>query len=173
MLIGALIAHYAYATNGGKEHCACLPDLIIERYFYLAILHIGWHSCCEDCTSLLTAELGLILTESADIDVVGILKDTYLLRSDVAKDADSETRTGEGMASDEMFGHAELTSHTTHLVLKEPLQRFAELQMHLLWQSAHVMMALDNLSGDVKTLYAVGIDGALCEPFCTCYFLWR
>ena len=43
--------------------------------------------------------------------------------------------------------------------------------MHLLWQSAHVMMALDNLSGDVKTLYAVGIDGALCEPFCTCYFL--
>ena len=36
--------------------------------------------------------------------------------------------------------------------------------MHLLGQSAHVMMALDDFSSNVQTFDAVGIDGALGKP---------
>ena len=33
------------------------------------------------------------------------------------------------------------------------------------------MVALDNHARDAKALYAVGIDCALCQPFCVGYFL--
>ena len=69
------------------------------------------------------------------------------------------------MAGDEVFGHPELASHAAHLVLEQPLQRLAELEVHLLGQSAHIMMALDDHPGDAEALDAVGVDGALGKPF--------
>ena len=68
------------------------------------------------------------------------------------------------MTGDEVFGHAELATDTTNLVLEEPLQRLAELQVHLLRQSADIVMALDDLTRDVERLDAVGVDGTLCQP---------
>ena len=68
------------------------------------------------------------------------------------------------MTRNEMFGHTELTAHTAYLVLEQPLQRFAELQVHLLGKSADIMVALDDLARDVERLDAVGIDGALSQP---------
>ena len=43
--------------------------------------------------------------------------------------------------------------------------------MHLLRQSANVMVTLDNHARDAKTLYAVGVDGALSQPFGVGYLL--
>ena len=68
------------------------------------------------------------------------------------------------MAGDEMLRHTELTSHTTHLVLEQPLQRLTELQAHLLRQSTHVVVALDDLACNIQALNTVGIDGPLCQP---------
>ena len=68
------------------------------------------------------------------------------------------------MAGDEMLRHTELTPHTTHLVLEQPLQRLAELQAHLLRQSSHIVMALDDLARDVQRLDTVWIDGTLRQP---------
>ena len=69
------------------------------------------------------------------------------------------------MTGDEVLGHAQLTTHATYLVLEQPLQGLAQLQVHLLRQSSHVMVALDDLTRDVQRLDTVGIDGALCQPF--------
>ena len=63
-----------------------------------------------------------------------------------------------------MLRHAHLTAHAAHLVLEQPLQGFAELKVHLLWQSAHVVVALNHLARDVERLDAIGIDGALGQP---------
>ena len=68
------------------------------------------------------------------------------------------------MACNEMLRHSELTTYAAHLVLEQPLQRFAELQVHLLGQSADVVMALDDLTRNVQRLNAVRIDGALGKP---------
>ena len=87
-----------------------------------------------------------------------------LLAGDVAEDADGETGTREGMTADEGVGHPEFTAHTAHLVLEEPAKGLAELEFHLGRQAADVVVALDDLAGDVETLDAVGIDGALGQP---------
>jgi hypothetical protein len=68
------------------------------------------------------------------------------------------------MALDEVFGHLQLTTYTAHLVFEEPLEGFAELEVHLLRQSANIVMALDDLPRDVERLNAVGVDGALGKP---------
>ena len=47
MLVGALVAHNANTAHGGQEHCACLPNLVVERYLYLAVGHLGGHSRCQ------------------------------------------------------------------------------------------------------------------------------
>ena len=70
------------------------------------------------------------------------------------------------MAGDEVLGHAHGASHTTHFVLEEPLQRFAEREVHLLGKSAHIVVALDDLTRDVEAFDAVGVDGSLRQPAC-------
>ena len=69
------------------------------------------------------------------------------------------------MTGDQMLRHSQLTTHTTHLVLKQPLQRFTELQVHLLGQTAHIMVTLDHLTRDIQRLDTVGIDRTLSQPF--------
>ena len=136
ILVGAFVAHHAYAPHIGEQDGACLPYLVVESP----------------------------VAEALDEDVVGILQDAHLLGCDGAEDAHGQSRSGEGMASDEVFGDAELSAHAAHLVLEEPLQRLAQLEVHLLGQSAHVVMALDDLARDVEALDAVGVDGALGKP---------
>ena len=92
------------------------------------------------------------------------MQDAHFLGGDVAQYAYGQSRSGERMAGDEMLRHAHLTAHAAHLVLKQPLQGLAELQVHLLGQSAHVVVALDYLARNVERLDAIGIDGALGQP---------
>ena len=70
-----------------------------------------------------------------------------------------------------MLGHLELAAHTAHLVLEQPLERLAQLEMHLFGQSTYVVVALDDLTRDVERLYAVGVYRALCEPTRICNLL--
>ena len=50
------------------------------------------------------------------------------------------------MTRNEVLGHAQLSAHAAYLILEEPLQRFTQLQVHLLGQTTHVMVALDDLA---------------------------
>ena len=142
VLIGALIAHHAHRADSGEQNDACLPHLIIQR------LAVGVD----------------IIAQSADVDVVGVLQYAHLLGRDVAENADGQAGTREGMSGNQVLGHTKLAPNAAHLVLKEPLQRLAELEVHLLGQSADVVMALDDLARDVQALDAVGVDGALGQP---------
>ena len=47
MLIGALVAHNAHTADSGQKHGACLLNLVVERYLYLAVGHLGGHSGCQ------------------------------------------------------------------------------------------------------------------------------
>ena len=165
MLIGTLIAHHTHTANRREENSTCLPDLVVERNLDLAILHISRNTSGQHLASLFATQLHLVITQSANIDIISILQDTYLLRRDIAQDTHSQTRTREGVTGNQVFGHAQLATYTTHLVLKQPLQGLTQLQMHLLRQTAYIMMALDHLAGDVQRLDTVGIDRALSQPF--------
>ena len=70
-----------------------------------------------------------------------------------------------------VVGHTKLTSNASHLILKQPLQGLAELQVHLFGQAADIVMALDDLACDVEGFDAVGVDGALSQPARVCNFL--
>ena len=118
-LVCALVAHHAHALHRQQNH-ASLPNLVVE----------------------------VPVAEALDENVVGILKNFHFLASDVAEDAHCQARSGERMAADEMLGHAEFSSHAAHFILEEQSQRLAELKIHLLRQSAHVVVALDDRSCD-------------------------
>ena len=143
MLIGALVAHHSYGADGGEQHGTGLPDVVVEAR---AVRH-------------------LVVVHLLDVDIIGILQDAHLLAGDVAKDTHGETWAREGMTLDETLRHLQLIAHAAHLVLEQPFQRFAELKLHVLGQPAHVVVALDGHAGDAQALDAVGIDGALSEPF--------
>lgn len=117
--VGAFVAHDAYALNR-KEDGSCLPHFVIE----------------------------VPVTEPLDEDMVGFLQDGNLFGGDVAEDTHCKSGTGEGMTGDEAFWHSEFAAHGAHFVFEEQAQRFAEFQVHLLGQSAYVVVALDCGSGD-------------------------
>ena len=85
----------------------------------------------------------------------------YLLGSDVTQDADGQARTGERMSFDEPLGHLELVTNAAHFVFEQPLEWFAQLQLHFFGKSAYVMMTFDGHSRDAETLDTVGVDGSL------------
>ena len=68
------------------------------------------------------------------------------------------------MPSDQMLRDAQLPPHVADLVLEQPLQGLAELQLHAFRKATHVVVALYYLAGDVAALDAVGIYGALGQP---------
>ena len=150
MLIGAFISHYTDTADGREKDDTSLPDLIVERNLDVSVLHIGRYTSSQDFASLFTTKFYLILSKSSDIDIIRILQNTNLIWGDVAQDADGKTRTWEGVAGNEMLGHSQLTTHTAHLILEQPFQRFTELQVHLFRQSAHIVMTLDYLTCNIQ-----------------------
>ena len=74
------------------------------------------------------------------------------------------------MTLNQMLGHLQLVAHTAYLIFKQPLQRFAQFQLHILWQASYVMMALDGHSRYTEALYAVRVDGSLSQPSGVGYF---
>ena len=105
MLIGTLIAHNTDGTHSTQENNTCLPYLIVEGDFNLAVSHSSGNASSKDLTGFFAREFHLIIAESADIDIISILKNTNLLRSDVAQNTDSKSGAREWMTGDEMLGH--------------------------------------------------------------------
>jgi hypothetical protein len=62
---------------------------------------------------------------------------------------------------DDLVGQAELGSDGAHLVLEQRPQRLDELEVHVLGQAAHVVVALDGGGVLAAGLDDVGIQGAL------------
>ena len=142
MLIGALVAHHPHTTHGAQQDGSCLPHLVVETFAIIT-------NICEHVLN---------------VDIIGFLEYADSLAGDIAKDAHRQTRAREWMSLDETVGHAQLATHTAHLVLEQPLKRLAQLQVHFLGQSAHIMMTLDSHACDGQALDAVGVDGSLCQP---------
>ena len=140
MLVCALVAHDTHAAHSGEEHSACLPYLVVEGYLYLPVAHIGRDTSGEDTACLLAREAGLVLTQPTDIDIICVLQYAHLVGRYIPEYAHSEAGAGEGVACDEMLWHSHGAPDTAHLVLEEPFERLAERQVHLLWQSADVMV---------------------------------
>ena len=84
MLVCTLVTHNAYATDSGQQDRSGLPNLIVERHLYLAILHIGRYSGSQDTTCFFTRKANFIVAQAADIDVVGILKNANLVGGNIA-----------------------------------------------------------------------------------------
>ena len=68
------------------------------------------------------------------------------------------------MTDDEVLRYAELATNAANLVFEEPLEGFAELEVHLLGQTTHIVVGLDDLAGDIERLDTVWIDSALGKP---------
>lgn len=64
-----------------------------------------------------------------------------------------------------MFRHSELTANAANLILEQQSQRFAQTKIHLLGESADIVMAFYSGTGNRKRLDAVGINCSLREPF--------
>ena len=143
-LVGALVAHDAYALDG-KQDDSRLPYLIIQS----------------------------VATQGVDEDLVGVLKDAHFLGCDLAEDADAESGAREGMAPEEVGADAEGTAYAAHLILEEETQGLDDAEVHLLGESADVVMRLDGggRSVDRYALDDVGIDCALGEPARSLYLL--
>ena len=132
---GTLITHDTYGTVSQKD-CACLPYLVIETPLAQAVYEYG----------------------------IGLLEYGHLMGSNLTDYSNCQTGTRERMTAYEVLGNTKTTADGTDLILEEPLERLAELETHLLGQTAYVMMALDCLTGYVEALNTVRIDGTLGEP---------
>ena len=69
-------------------------------------------------------------------------------RGDVAQYAHGQTRTREGVTVDETLHHTQLTAYAAHLVLEEETQWLTQFEVHLLGETTHIVVALDDRTGD-------------------------
>src|SRR6185369_3367309 len=72
------------------------------------------------------------------------LHEADLLFRDVTKNAHSQTRTREWMASKDLLRNVQLSSDQTHFIFEQLAQRLDQLEVHLLRKSADVVMTLDH-----------------------------
>src|SRR3990172_5120055 len=102
-------------------------------------------------------------------DPVAGAQRVQLLAGDLADDADGEAGSGEGLAEDDLFRQAEGETYLAHFVLEQIAQRLDELEGHLFWQAADVVVRLDGVGsgGDgvagsrrLCTDVGLGCDGA-------------
>ena len=70
----------------------------------------------------------------------------------------------ERMAAYKLGRDAEFAAYAAHFVFEKESQRLNKPEVHLFRQSAHVVVALDDHTGDGKGLNHIGIDGALGKP---------
>ena len=69
VLVGTLITHHTYRADSREQYGTSLPNLIVERYLNLTILHISRNTGSQDAASFLTTQLHLVLTQATDIDL--------------------------------------------------------------------------------------------------------
>ena len=133
VVIGASVAHDAHGTGVGED------SKILVQVFVLA-------------------GLGDLVPE----DEVGIPEQIGLLFGDLADDTDGQAGAGEGLAGDQILGQAQLPAQLSDLVLEQQAQGLDDLlEVHVVGQAAHVVVALDDGGVAGARLDHVGVDGAL------------
>ena len=92
------------------------------------------------------------------------------LIGDFAQDPNGQARPGEGLPLHDLFGQAEGPAHLAYFIFEQLPQRFHQLEAQVVWQPAHVVVALDfhgnALAGfgihvGVRRLNHVGVQGSL------------
>ena len=133
VVIGASVAHDAHGTGVGED------SKILVQVFVLA-------------------GLGDLVPE----DEVGIPEQIGLLFGDLADDTDGQAGAGEGLAGYQVLGQTQLPAQLPDLVLEQQAQGLDDLlEVHVVGQAAHVVVALDDGGVAGARLDHVGVDGAL------------
>src|SRR4051812_32885283 len=114
--VGAVIPHDA-DRHYRQQHGERLPNLIVETGRF----------------------------DFGDNDLICVLKQLHSLGCDLAQNANGESRTGKRLTLQNLLWHAQVASDAANLVLKEILQGLDQLEIHLLRQSANVVMSLNGL----------------------------
>ena len=107
-------------------------------------------------------------TQFLDEDVIGLTQGVGIGGVDLAQDAHPQAGTGEGVAIDHVRGQAQFDADLAHLVLEQLPQGFHQPQLHVLRQTADVVVGLDDLGlagPGAGGFDDVGVDGALGQPF--------
>ena len=71
---------------------------------------------------------------------------------------DTESGSGEGLSEDHVVGKSQFLTDDTYLVLEQELDRFHELELHVIRESTDIVVCLDGAA-----LEDVWIDGTLCK----------
>ena len=133
IVIGAAVAHDAHGAHVGQHR-----EVLVH-----GALQVG---------------LGDLVPE----DEVGQAQGVQLVLGDLAQDADGKTGAGEGLAHDQILRQTQLAAQLTDLVLEEHAQGLDDLlEVHIVGQTAHIVVALDDGGVAGAGLDDVGIDGAL------------
>ena len=70
-------------------------------------------------------------------------QDVETLSGDVTDDPDGEPWAGEWLAPHDLLGQPKLLADGADFVLEQVSQRFDELEMHVVWETPDVVVALD------------------------------
>ena len=116
LLVGALVAH---DTDGldGQQAGEGLGDLVVEAR----------------------------VADLLDVDGVGVSGDGDLGLGDLTEDTDGETWAWEWVSPDELVGDAEQLTKVSDLVLEQLAEGLDELELHVVEQTADVVVGLDGL----------------------------
>ena len=95
----------------------------------------GYHLPCQHCACFMAmaeAQGGVQYVRAASDGyyMLGFLQEGYFVGSYLAKDADGQSGTGEGMAVEQIVGNAQLAAHAAHFVLEQETQRLYQPQLH-------------------------------------------
>src|SRR5690606_1175108 len=99
----------------------------------------------EDHEGLADLVVPVEVAQFLDEDVVGATQQVGVFLLHLAEDAHAQARTWEGVAVDHVVGQAQLEADLAHLVLEQLTQRLDQLEVHLLGQTADVVVALDDV----------------------------
>lgn len=164
-------------------------DLVVCALVTLHTNSADWQKNSESLADLVV-QTGL--ANLLDIDAVGMLQDLHLLSCNCTQDSDSETGAGEGVSAHEVSGNAEKSAEYTDFVCDKKkksgmsdmerraarneeslhtLEQFAkgldQLELHVLEQTADIVMRLDGRAGalEADALDDIGVKGALQQKF--------
>jgi hypothetical protein len=85
----------------------------------------------------------------------------HLVGGDLADDAHAQPGAGERLAPHDLVGQAQLGAHLADLVLEEQAQGLDQVELHVLGEAAHVVVALDLGGAGGARLDDVGVERAL------------
>lgn len=100
-------------------------------------------------------------------DKISRLEHSKALFSNLANNANSETRSGEWLTIHHLIRQTKRGTQRTHLILKEVIQRLDQIKVNALGEGNKVVVALNRRSFPASfartTLNNVGINRALCK----------